>query len=52
MHNWDDLRFCLALFRCGTMTDAGTSASPYVSWDELELKRKHAILEFEDLAEE
>ncbi|MDU8942908.1 LysR family transcriptional regulator [Ovoidimarina sediminis] len=22
MHNWDDLRFCLALFRCGTMTDA------------------------------
>ncbi len=22
MHNWDDLRFCLALYRCGTMTDA------------------------------
>jgi len=38
---------CSGIFR-GPMTDEGTTGNPFVSWDELELKRSTAMRKFSD----
>lgn len=37
---------CAGIYR-GPMTDKGTSSSPYITWDEIEMKRTLAIKEFD-----
>jgi len=42
---------CSDIYR-GPITDEGTSGNPYVSWDELELKRGAALRQFDDKIKE
>jgi hypothetical protein len=42
---------CNGIFH-GTVTDEGTTGNPYVSWDELELKRTQALKQYDDKIKE
>jgi len=42
---------CNGIFH-GTVTDEGTTGNPYVSWDELELKRTQALKQYDEKIKE
>ncbi|MBW2732783.1 MAG: AgmX/PglI C-terminal domain-containing protein [Deltaproteobacteria bacterium] len=46
-----DTKACSAIYR-GPMTDAGTSDDPYVSWRELDMRRKQAFSKVEERIKE